>query len=56
MDGDGTIQVNHWKMKNLQYRLVIKLSNLENNYLMLVKIAKTIGGIVRIVNKKKEVV
>ena len=55
MDGDGSIQVNHWKMKNLQYRLVIKLSNLQNNYTMLVKISKTIGGWVLIVNKNKEV-
>jgi len=23
MDGDGSIQVNHWRYKNLQYRLVI---------------------------------
>jgi len=56
MDGYGSIQVNQWRMKNLQYRLVIKLSNLDNNYTMLVKIAKTIGGTVRVVNNKKEVV
>lgn len=55
MDGDGSIQVNHRKMKGLQYRLVIKLSNLQNNYTMLVKISNTIGGWVRIVNKNKEV-
>jgi len=56
MDGDGSIQVNHWRMKSLQYRLVIKLSNLQNNYDMLLKIAKTIGGLVRVVNNKKEVI
>lgn len=28
MDGDGSIQVNHWRRKILQYRLVIKLSYL----------------------------
>ena len=28
MDGDGSIQVNHWREKSLQYRLVIKLSNI----------------------------
>ena len=56
MDGDGSIQVNHWRMKSLQYRLVIKLSYLESNYNMLLIIAKTIGGIVRIVNNKKEVI
>ena len=65
MDGDGSIQVNHWRKKSLQYRLVIKLSNIRSNYNMLVKIAKIIGGTVRItskgayviwvVNKKQEV-
>lgn len=29
-EGDGSIQVNHWRKKNLQYRLVIKLKNLES--------------------------
>lgn len=24
MDGDGSIQVNHWKRRSIQYRLVIK--------------------------------
>lgn len=56
MDGDGSIQVNHWRMKSLQYRLIIKLSNLESNYNMLISIAKTIGGTVRIVNNSKEVI
>ena len=57
MDGDGSIQVNHWRMKSLQYRLIIKLSNTSNNnYIMLMKIAKVIGGTVKEVNHKKEVV
>jgi hypothetical protein len=51
MDGDGSIQVNHWRKKSLQYRLVIKLSNLTNNYNMLIKIAKVVGGSVRITGK-----
>ena len=63
MDGYGSIQVNHWRKKNLQYRLVIKLSNLTSNYNMLVVIAKVIGGTVRVVgnsviwvvNDKKEI-
>lgn len=63
MDGDGSIQVNHWRKKNLQYRLVIKLSNITSNYNMLVEIAKVIGGTVRVVgnsviwvvNDKKEI-
>ena len=35
MDGEGSIQVNHWNKKYLQYRLVIKLKNLKENYEML---------------------
>jgi len=27
MDGDGSVQVNIWRKKGLQYRLVIKLRN-----------------------------
>jgi hypothetical protein len=37
MDGDGSIQVNHWHKQSLQYRLVIKLKNLKSNYNMLIK-------------------
>ena len=65
MDGDGSIQVNHWRSQSLQYRLIIKLSNLKLNYDMLIEIAKVIGGTVRItgrgtdaiwvVDKKQEV-
>lgn len=56
MDGDGSIQVNHWRKKSLQFRLVIKLSNLISNYDMLIKIAKVIGGTVKIVNKDTDVI
>jgi len=56
MDGDGSIQVNHWRKKYLQYRLVIKLSNIRSNYNMLVKIAKVIGGTVRITGKGADVI
>jgi len=56
MDGDGSIQVNHWRNKSLQYRLVIKLSNLPCNYSMLVKIAKVIGGNVRVTGKGADVI
>lgn len=55
MDGDGSIQVNHWH-QSLQYRLVIKLSYITSNYNMLVKIAKVIGGTVRITGKGKDVI
>ena len=56
MDGDGSIQVNHWRNQSLQYRLVIKLSNITSNYNMLIKIAEVIGGSVRITGKGKDVV
>ena len=63
MDGDGSIQVNHWREKSLQYRLVIKLKYDILNYDMLILIAKSIGGYVRIikqdviwvVNKKEDI-
>jgi hypothetical protein len=56
MDGDGSIQVNHWRKQSLQYRLIIKLSNLESNYNMLIEIAKVIGGTVKITGKGKDVI
>nr|YP_010710801.1 hypothetical protein P2Z26_mgp15 [Gonatophragmium mori]WCZ71165.1 hypothetical protein [Gonatophragmium mori] len=64
MDGDGSIQVNHWRKKLLQYRLVIKLKNHELNYEMLIIIAKVIGGsviivkndVLWVVNKKEDIV
>lgn len=49
LEGDGSIQVNHWNYKILQYRLIIKLKNLDNNYDMLIKISKVIGGTVRLI-------
>ena len=52
MDGDGSIQVNHWKRKNLQYRFVIKLKFNIENYRMLYLIEKNIGGRVRLINEK----
>ena len=56
MDGDGSIQVNHWRKQSLQYRLVIKLSNIPSNYNMLIEIAKVIGGTVRITGKGADVI
>lgn len=44
MDGDGSIQVNHWRMRSLQFRMVIKLSNLPANIRMLNQITAVIGG------------
>lgn len=51
MDGYGNIQVNCSNKKSLLYRLVIKLSNDKFNYEMLIKIAKVLGGTVRIIKK-----
>lgn len=42
MDGDGSIQINHWKLKYLQYRIVIKLKHTFANENMLIK--NNIGG------------
>jgi len=35
LEGDGSIQVNHWKKRYLQFRIVIKLKNTTANYEML---------------------
>jgi cytochrome c oxidase subunit 1 len=56
MDGDGSIQVNHWRKQSLQYRLIIKLSNIKSNYNMLIEIAKVIGGTVRVTGKGADVI
>ncbi len=56
MDGDGSIQVNHSRKKWMQYRLVIKLLNTTFNYKMLIKIAKVIGGNVKFVEKRRNVI
>nr|YP_003204912.1 endonuclease [Millerozyma farinosa]CAY39282.1 Endonuclease, COX1 group I intron encoded [Millerozyma farinosa] len=52
MDGNGSIQVNHWRSKNLQYRLIIKTSYNKSNYNMLLLIKNTIGGNVNIMDNK----
>ncbi len=66
MDGDGSIQVNHWRYKNLQYRLIIKLKFNKYNYNMLLLIKNVIGGnvniienntlVIWIVNNKKDII
>lgn len=56
MDGDGSIQVNHWRKQSLQYRLIIKLSNIKSNYNMLIEIAKVVGGTVKITAKGGDVI
>ena len=49
IDGDGSIQVNHWRGKNLQYRLVVKLANKQFNLEILNKISSVYGGYVKII-------
>lgn len=56
MDGVGSIQVNHWRSKVLQYRLVIKLKNCLENIAMLNLIKRYIGGNVKTVGKDKFVI
>lgn len=56
MDGDGSIQVNHWRQKYLQFRLIIKLRNCTENVFMLKLISKDIGGKVKIVSNKNFVI
>jgi hypothetical protein len=47
IDGDGSLQVNHWRKKILQYRLVVKLADKPLNYEMLSCVANSYGGLVR---------
>ena len=58
MDGDGSVQVNHWRKKSLQYRLVINLRNdcEKRNISLLEKIQKTIGGGVQVERSHKNVI
>lgn len=51
MDGDGSIQVNHWRRSSLQFSLIIKLKNLPENVQMLQLISSVIGGSVRFASK-----
>lgn len=56
MDGDGSIQVNHWRKRSLQYRLVIKLNLHTKNVWMLQQIASVLGGTVRSNTRLKSVI
>ena len=47
IDGDGSLQVNHWRSKLLQFRLVVKLSDKPLSYEMLNLLASTYGGTVK---------
>ena len=52
MDGVGSIQVNHWRKKNIQFRLIIKLKYNFQNINMLNLINNELKG--RITNNKEE--
>ncbi|RUS28596.1 hypothetical protein BC938DRAFT_481696 [Jimgerdemannia flammicorona] len=43
VDGDGSFQVNHWKQKILQFRIVIKLKNTPANVQLLQLIKAQLG-------------
>lgn len=56
LDGDGSIQVNHWRKKCIQYRIVIKLrndfSNANKNMLLLIQ--RELGGSVKEIKVTKK--
>lgn len=56
MDGEGNIQVNKTRKKNLEFRFIIKLNNSKLNYSMLVNIVKILKGKIRFINNKKELI
>jgi LAGLIDADG endonuclease len=43
LEGDGSIQVNHWKKRSLQFRIVIKLKYTTANYIMCTKIRQKLN-------------
>jgi hypothetical protein len=47
LDGDGSIQVNHWRKRSLLYRIVIKLPNNVENVNMFCQIQQNLGGRVK---------
>jgi hypothetical protein len=53
IDGDGSLQVNHWRRTSLQYRLIVKLAHKPYNLEMLSRIAAVYGGKVRVVLNKR---
>ena len=51
IDGDGSIQVNHWRSESLQYPIVVKLAIRPFNFSMLKLIANAYGGDVKLDSK-----
>ena len=43
LEGDGSIQVNHWKKRSLQFRIIIKLKYTSANYAMCAEIREKLG-------------
>ena len=43
LEGDGSIQVNHWRKFSLQFRIIIKLKYTSANYAMCAKIRQQLG-------------
>ena len=43
LEGDGSIQVNHWKKRSLQFRIIIKLKYTDANYAMCAEIRQQLG-------------
>lgn len=43
LEGDGSIQVNHWKKRILQFRILIKLKYTPQNYILCTVIQKHLG-------------
>lgn len=43
LEGDGSIQVNHWKKRSLQFRIIIKLKYTCANYAMCAEIRQQLG-------------
>jgi hypothetical protein len=56
MDGDGSIQINHWRKKNLQYRMVIKLKYDSQNLDMLNLIKKEFNGNINITSNNQFII
>ena len=56
MDGDGSIQVNHWRKQCLQFRFVIKCKFCKHNLEMFHLFKKHLGGNVRINSKQESVI
>ena len=43
LEGDGSIQVNHWRKRSLQFRIIIKLKYTDANYNMCAQIREHLG-------------